>query len=60
MIKIFKWGKWKAWTCRNCGCEFAFEESDVYHHEDKDHVICPQCQEIIIVKNHEKGGLENE
>ena len=37
--QVLKNGKYNATICKTCGCEFAFEKTDIV--DDK--VTCPQC-----------------
>lgn len=44
MIEVIKHGKEKfIATCRNCGCEFTYELSDIIG----GYVICPDCSRSI-------------
>lgn len=38
--RIIKYGKYNVIICADCGCEFAFDSTDV---EANGNVICPQC-----------------
>jgi hypothetical protein len=45
--RIIKNGKYNVTTCPDanggCGCEFAFDKSDIETKDNKTFVICPQC-----------------
>lgn len=49
MIKIIKKGTRKIANCKNCGCEFSYEEEDVIRGPmwKEDHVNCPQCNKAV-------------
>ena len=52
MIKIIKEGSRKIAKCPNCGCEFSYEEEDVFRDPvftKEKHVNCPQCSKAIKV-----------
>jgi predicted Zn-ribbon and HTH transcriptional regulator len=38
--RIIKNGKYNVVTCKECGCEFAFDKIDI---ETNGTVTCPQC-----------------
>ena len=38
--RIIKYGKYNVIICADCGCEFAFDSTDV---EANGNVTCPQC-----------------
>lgn len=40
MKQILKYGKYNITTCGSCGCEFAFEKTDIVN-DNK--VTCPCC-----------------
>lgn len=57
MIKIIKKGTRRQATCETCGCIFSYEAEDINPNcafpgmkpGYKNHVICPQCHNDIIV-----------
>lgn len=55
MIKIIKHGNKHYCKCKNCGCEFTCEKSDLEkedwgRNEWHDVINCPDCNERIIVR----------
>lgn len=61
MIEIIKKGTKQIITCKQCGCKFSFENEDLkYLGQDgfhtgikqgyKKYVICPQCENEIVVE----------
>ena len=54
MIKVIKHGKFRQWTCRNCGCIFTFERDDAETvqtgiNEWQKEIECPDCKERNVV-----------
>lgn len=44
--------------CKQCGCEFAFEQEDIkIDNRDGNYVVCPYCGKFI---NTDKFNLNNE
>lgn len=63
MIKIIKEGTRKIAKCPNCGCEFSYEEEDIEKDGllennsvliGKTWVVCPQCNNDIVLKEDKK------
>ena len=63
MIKIIKEGTRKITKCPNCGCEFSYEEEDIEKDGllennsvliGKTWVVCPQCNNDIVLKEDKK------
>ena len=38
--RIIEYGKYNVITCTDCGCKFAFDQTDI---EESGKVTCPQC-----------------
>lgn len=57
MIEIIKRGTKNITTCKQCGCKFSYESEDIQqkfsfvdiYKQYKDYVICPQCNEEVVV-----------
>lgn len=66
MIKIIKEGTRKITKCPNCGCEFSYEEEDIEKDGllennsvliGKTWVVCPQCNNDIVLKEDKKRDV---
>ena len=47
--RIIKNGKYNTAICTDCGCEFAFDTTDI--EKDNKTIVCPQCDTIITLKD---------
>lgn len=36
-------------TCRVCGCEAKFDESDIKGDRDGQYIVCPQCGRFVSI-----------
>ncbi len=62
MITIIKRGPKEVVTCKNCGCLFSYEKTDIVY-KDLDNykaceccVVCPQCnQDVVLSRNKYMG-----
>ncbi len=50
MVTIIKPGTKKIAKCDNCGCEFSYEDEDVFADKNREYVNCPQCHVNHVIK----------
>ena len=55
MIEIIKRGTKTVTDCKMCGCKFMFENEDIQeecvdgYKQYREYVMCPQCDEKVII-----------
>lgn len=61
MVKVIKYGQKRRITCSNCGALLEFEKDDLKNvrtgmNEYEQQIVCPACNEIVIVSSGEPEG----